>query len=415
MQPQSGKLSKKVKRDYTLDSTSVFTHKTKPLVAKFYFLGLLLSGISVRVIGDIYLGECILALLAIERILTNKKISTPKIWRYLFFAGIIWTIANLIGSVYSAKSWSLILIAVFTPILTISCLSTCVFFMCQSDTLIFRSVLLFSIGRLIGIILDPLPYTATYPWKFGYGESFILLFIIISYYLRFVKFQLVGMIALCAISFVNQARTLAFMVIVSALALIPIQKRNRNQSILLILGICLPLIYWIYLNLGTNGGLGSEEISRARLLTATDFGPIAARKEIVFSAQAFVQSPIFGYGFDPVVNPKIIISGYQFWADHGYPINNYDSSVLPLHSFFWAALIQGGIFAGIFWFLCLVFGFKKIFRIMEFQRRDRVLLLYCAVAMVDRILFSPFGAYERLYVAIFVGTLVSVKRENPDR
>jgi hypothetical protein len=35
--------------------------------------------------------------------------------------------------------------------------------------------------------------------------------------------------------------------------------------------------------------------------------------------------------------------------------------------------------------------------------------------MVDRILFSPFGAYERLYVAIFVGTLVSVKRENPDR
>jgi hypothetical protein len=230
-----------------------------------------------------------------------------------------------------------------------------------------------------------------------------------------VKIQLAGEIALSAISFVNQARTLAFMVIVSALALIPLQKRSRNRTIFLILGICLPVIYWIYLNLGINGSLGSKEISRARLLTATDLGPIAARKEIVFSAQAFLQSPIFGYGFDPVVNPKIIISGYQFWADHGYPIYNYDPTVLPLHSFLWAALIQGGIFAGIFWVLCLGFALGKILRIMEFQRRNRVLVLYCAVAMVDRILFSPFGAYERLYVAIFIGTLISVKHEKPYR
>jgi len=396
-----------------LKSNSVSSHEVKPRFENLYFLGLLLSGISFRVIGNIYLGELILAFLAIERIFTIKKLNAPKIWRYLIFAGVIWTFANLIGSVYSAKNWNLILIAVFTPMLTISCLSTCVYFMSQSEDLVFRSVLLFSIGRLIGIVLNPLPYTATYPWKFGYGESCILLFIVISYYLKFVKIQLAGEIVLSAISLVNQARTLAFMVIVSALALITFQKRGRNRTIFLILGICVPVIYWIYLNLGINGSLGSNEISRARLLTATDLGPIAARKEIVFSAKAFLQSPIFGYGFDPVVNPKIIISGYQFWADHGYPIYNYDPTVLPVHSFFWAALIQGGIFAGIFWVLCLVFALGKILRIMEFPPRNRVLVLYCAVAMVDRILFSPFGAYERLYVAIFIGTLISIKYEKP--
>ena len=398
-----------------MKSNSVGSHEVKPRFENFYFLGLLLSGISFRLIGDIYLGELILAFLAIDRIFTIKKSNAPKIWRYLIFAVVIWTCASLIGSVYSAKNLNVILIAGFTPILTISCLSTCVYFMSQSDDLVFRSVLLFSIGRLIGIILNPLPYTATYPWKFGYGESCILLFIVISYYLKFVKIQLAGEIALSAISFVYQARTLAFMVFVSALALIPLQKRNRNRSIFLILGICLPVVYWIYLNLGINGSLGSKEIARASLLTATDLGPIAARKEIVFEAKAFLQSPLFGYGFNPVVNPRIILSGYQFWADHGYPIYNYDPTVLPLHSFFWAALIQGGIFAGIFWVLSLVFALGKILRIMDFPRRNRVLVLYCAVAMVDRILFSPFGAYERLYVAIFIGTLISVKHENPYR
>ena len=377
-----------------------------------YFLGLLLSGISFRVIGDVYVGEIILTLLSIDRLMFRKKNTFIKVWHNLKIAGIIWTLANLVGSIHSSKSFTVLLISVFTPILTISCLSTCLHYMNQSESVLVQSLMIFALGRFLGIMVDPLPYTDTYPWKFGYGENLILLFIVLSYYLGFMKRQFFGGMVLSAISIINQSRTLAFLIFVSVLALLTGPKRKKNLSILFIFGTFLPIVYWIYLNLGISGNLGVEEISRTKLLTSTNLGPLAARKEVIFSFRAFLESPIFGYGFNPNVKPDVIASGYQFWADHGYTINNYDSSTLPLHSFFWAAVIQGGILASSFWVLSFFFAVGKVFKITEYRLAIRVLVLYSAVAMVDRILFSPFGAYERLYVAIFMGILISTSVRN---
>ena len=392
----------------TIKLSNQLANDSKRIPKNFYFVGLLLSGISFRIIGDVYVGEIILSILAIHRFLKREKYTAPKIWRILLIAGIIWTFANLIGSIHSSKSFEVTLISVFTPILTLSCLSTCHYFMNQNESLFFKSIFLFALGRFIGIVVDPLPYTETYPWKFGYGEATILLFIVVSYYLRIGKLQILGGIALCVISFINQARTLAFMTFVSILAVLPSSRNRKNQSFLIIIGILLPIAYWIYIDLAVSGVLGVKEISRARLLTATDLGPLAARKEIVFSFRAFMESPFFGYGFYPNVNTQVIISGYQFWADQGYPIYNYDPSKMPLHSFIWSAVIQGGIFAGGFWAISILFAMNTILRIMDYRPEIRVVIMYSAVAIIDRILFSPFGAYERLFVAIFMGNLIVV-------
>lgn len=398
-----------------LKVTGVESHETGSRFTSLYFFGLILSGISIRIIGNVYLGEIILAILTFDRVLSSRKYPMPKMWRFFMFSGVIWIFANLIGSIHADKSLTVILISIFTPILTICCLSTCVFFMSKSENLLFRSVLFFSIGRLIGLLLDPLPYTSSSPWKFGYGDSVILLFISCSYFLRFVKIQWMGQMALGVISLLNQARTLAFIVFISSLALVPFQKPNKGRLFFLIMGLFVPILYWIYISLGLSGNLGLYEVKRATLLTSTDFGPIAARKEFIFSARAFFESPFLGYGFNPKVDPQIILSGYQFWAEQGYPISNFDPSVLPVHSFLWGALVQGGIFAGLFWIICLVIAIEKVVKIMEYNRRIRVLILYSAMAMIFNIVFSPYGAYERLYVAILMGTLIAIKLNTSNR
>lgn len=359
-----------------------------------------------RILGDIYIGEVVLSLIAIHSIFQKKNHVTNRHMRLLQAFSIIWIISNLVASFNSSKELKWILIGVFTPLITIACLSTCFRFMNLSNDILVKSILFFAVGRLIGALLNPLPYTDAYPWKFGYGENVILLFLATCFIINRSIVTFFGTFILSAISFFNHARTLAFLTLAVGISLIPGHKKSRSKQIIILLAIFMPLCYWIYINLGLSGYLGSNEISRAQLLTSTNLGPLAARKEVIFSFNAFTKSPLLGYGFNPQVDPHIVISGYQFWADHGYPIRDFDPSVLPLHSFLWSALIQGGFFASSFWIACLLISFFAVYKTLEFGRTSRVLVIYFSTAMIDRILFSPYGAYERLNVSIFMASLL---------
>jgi hypothetical protein len=75
-----------------------------------------------------------------------------------------------------------------------------------------------------------------------------------------------------------------------------------------------------------------------------------------------------------------------------------------------SALVQGGIFAGIFWLFAIFNSFKTFIYTIEMKRFERPLAAFLSLALINRILFSPFGAYERLTAAILLGYLLTVRK-----
>lgn len=372
----------------------------------FFLASLLLSGLSIRFSGDIYLTEIVFSLYAVKSIIAGNKVFTSYPLNRIPLLLVIWTFANLTSSLLAEKTFTLTLLAVGTVVVFALSLRTLIeFFLIYPDQIL-NAFLFFIVGRIIGILLNPLPYTSQFLWKFGYGEWFVLLLLTVVARFRLMNVLWLGMPVLIAISLANEARTIAFLC-VGVLLMSVFATRRRFGAATLILLSFLPIFsYYGYLEVALGGHLGASEVKRAQLLSNSELGPLADRKEIIFSGRAFLASPVIGYGFDPQVNRKIIEAGYQQLASNGILVSSEYLADLPLHSFLMSALVQGGFFAGVFWMFALFRSISLLVRSLEISTFLRPLSVYISLALIDRILFSPFGAFERLNACFFLSYIL---------
>ena len=86
--------------------------------SRIFQLSLITSGLSIRVLGDVYVGEIILSIFVLSSLFLGKKFQVPSQTRTLVVLLIIWFLANLISSFVKEKSIYLTLVAIFTVIIT---------------------------------------------------------------------------------------------------------------------------------------------------------------------------------------------------------------------------------------------------------------------------------------------------------
>ena len=381
-----------------------------------YFLGsLLLSGISIRLFGDVYITEVLLSFFALISLISGKKVFNQKGLRIFPFVFISWFMANLVSSVLADKSLSLTLIALGTPLLTGLTFRAALEYLQTFPDEKYRVLFFFIIGRILGVVVNPLPYTSEFPWKFGYGEWVILLSLILV--AKYKSLLLLWVLApiLAVISLINESRTLTFLIL-AAFAITSLSPRKRGSLILLVTLTLFPVLsYYAYLDIALNGALGERESSRAQLLASSDLGPLAARKEFVYSSKAFVDSPLIGYGFEPQVNRQILEAGSQELISKGVRVNYAYLNELPMHSFLMSGLVQGGVFAGFIWIVAIRRSAAGFIRSIEMPKYKRSLSVYISLTLIDRILFSPYGALERLNFVFFFSFILmtlSSEKEN---
>ena len=366
------------------------------------------SGISLRIFGDVYLTEIVLSVFAVFSIASGKKVFVHKSVTLVPLFFFSWFFANLFSSLVSGKSIVQVLIALFTVILTGLTVRSVLEFFLEFPHLILTSFALFSVGRITGLLVQPQPYTVALPWKFGFGEWFILLAFLFFAKSNSRKFLFTVVPLFIYISLSGEARTLSFL-LVGTLAISFIANKKRVSTGLVLAVSLLPFfVYFTYLDLALSGRLGDSEIGRARILAESDLGPLAARKEFAFSTRAFIESPIIGRGFDPVVSAEILNSGAQELLKNGVKIDYAYLSEFPMHSFLMSSLVQGGIFAGLFWLLMLLRAAQAIIYSTILEYSLRPLTVYICLSMIGRILFSPYGALERLNVAFFASYILIV-------
>ena len=326
---------------------------------------------------------------------------------FLFYS---WFFANLISSVLAGKSVALILISIFTVILTALTLRSVIDFFITYPQKALDALVFFSLGRIIGILIQPRPYTEALPWKFGYGEWVILLSLLFVARTKNIKLLWISCPILIFVSLANEARTLSLLVIGALfISLFGSGKRMGAGFLLSIVAVTF-FMYYAYLDVALGGHLGPSEITRARVLAESDLGPLAARKEFIFSTRAFADSPILGYGFDPIVKSEIIQAGADDLSRKGIKVEYSYLSELPVHSFLMSSLVVGGIFGGLYWVFVILLSVQALLLTAEMSRYQKPLVAYLSFTLLDRVLFSPYGAVERLNAAFFVGYILLVNR-----
>lgn len=368
------------------------------------------SGISIRVYGDVYLAEIALSIMAIFSIIRGNRVFNRTGTTLVPFIFMSWFLANLCSSVINSKPLNLILISIFTVIISGLCLRSILEFFQKYPTQIVNALIVFSLGRVIGLYFQPLPYTPYLPWKFGYGEWVIIITLLIGAKFRNLKIIWVLVPILAIFSLNNEARTLTLLLVIALLAS-QIKKPKKFSFAFLIAVIFIPILsYNLYLDIALSGKLGEREILRAQNLASTDLGPLAARKEFIFSVDAFLQAPFIGYGFDPEVEREILEKGAEELLEQGIKVDYSYLRELPMHSFLMSSIVQGGIFAGMYWFFLIIIVTRDILFAKNPDKFIEPLRLYISLSLLDRIFFSPYGAYERLTVAFFASFILIIRK-----
>jgi hypothetical protein len=142
---------------------------------------------------------------------------------------------------------------------------------------------------------------------------------------------------------------------------------------------------------------------------------IGGRNEIIVSSRAIMDSPFLGHG-----SWAKDVTYLDLYAElGGQNLANYreaaamlfDNAVIPTHSHFFGAWVDGGIGGAVFWGYAFWLFYEAL--ICAVISRSRLAPLYLLVIVLELwdILFSPFGAERRFTEALFMVCLCVLLNE----
>ena len=85
-----------------------------------------------------------------------------------------------------------------------------------------------------------------------------------------------------------------------------------------------------------------------------------------------------------------------------------ERSLIPTHSHFFGAWVENGVFGALFWFFILIIMFKALNEILFGISIVNPVEVLAIIWTIWNILFSPFGADQRCFEAIYIVIAVSI-------
>jgi hypothetical protein len=269
-----------------------------------------------------------------------------------------------------------------------------------------------AVGRLLGYVIEPGELARYYPWKFGIGYPITLLFVLTAQHLRNTGRPRAANSILLMAALMNIAMgyrslgLICFLVIgyLMAARYIAVQRQNAGTRRLVLLGIGLAIPVYasveIYTYAATTGRLGEEARQKYEQQSGGDFGLlIGGRQEILGSSQAIIDSPLLGHG-SWAKNPEYVDLMFDRLASLGYTITGTrdETGLIPSHSYLLGAWVESGIVGALFWVWVAVVIGRSLLRTLRLPGRLAPLGAFVGVGTLWDVLFSPFGAEQRLYL-----------------
>ena len=367
----------------------------------------------INLVGELYLVELLLPLLAFMVLLSGKSsISSEKIfWKFVVlcvFLIIGYMISDLVAGTDSTKylrAWGR------NFILLSNIVSLAIIF--SSDRqLIWWFVLGLAVSALIGLVLGN---TSLADWKMGYGKSVILIAILSGYFFP-KRIVMIGLLGIGVLSISLDSRSLgALSLITSGIIFLRIKKpeglRLSASAILRIIvaaGLVLSTLLYVL-------NLTQDEFGDRR--SSSNVGRFAA---LQISIEAIGDSPLLGYGSWGEGTEKYAHKLYKETEDEvraSGKSNYVESEVFLSHSQILQSWMEGGVFAAMFF---IYFGWQAFIglrNIVLTRSLDYLTPLYSLFLLSSgwHLLMSPFSGGHRLQIALSISIICLLHLEKKEK
>lgn len=133
---------------------------------------------------------------------------------------------------------------------------------------------------------------------------------------------------------------------------------------------------------------------------------IGGRNEIIVSSKAIADAPVLGHGSwaknITYIDLYASLGGRNVNEYRDYAAPLYEVGVIPTHSHFFGAWVDGGLGGAIFWAFVFFLIFAAAIKTYAAPRPISPLLLMIFSLQLWDIVFSPFGAERRFMTALFL-------------
>ena len=291
-----------------------------------------------------------------------------------------------------------------------------------------RRLILYAVGLatggLISYFVNPSPYAADYPWKFGYGAPItwflILLAVEIIRRRRMGSYIATGiLVGAAALNIFMGFRSLGGICFLSA-SFVFMQTqwgerlanvRTRPRQVLLV-GLVLVAAGIVVINMydyaAGSGLLGEGARGNYEMQASGKYGLlIGGRSEVLVSSRAILDSPFLGHGswakddqYSTLLFELRQQAGYVGGADD-------EEDLIPTHSHLLGAWVEAGLSGAIFWACILCLPMFVLFRPHREVDCMAPLSAFVAFMLIWDILFSPYGAWLRFTTPYYVVVMMT--------
>lgn len=177
-------------------------------------------------------------------------------------------------------------------------------------------------------------------------------------------------------------------------------------------------IAWAYQYSATAGILGEDAREKYLQQSKGDYGIlIGGRPDLLGAIPAIYDSPILGHG-SWVKGWIYILAEQQALALMGYDAfvltqDDVEEGLMPAHSYLLQAWVWAGVVGALFWAWVFVFTARTLMRVYPPTVALLPVASFMAFSLLWDILFSPYGATERVVFPYYFVTLMACRDMSP--
>jgi hypothetical protein len=279
------------------------------------------------------------------------------------------------------------------------------------------------VGNLLTISLNPNEFTLDYPWKFGLAYPITLsVFLLVSHE----KWRSRWPIAMMGVvNIVLGSRNMGGVCLAAAMYLFSadfLRKKTRAGSKLKAGAVVAFAAFFIVGSVGIlrayqyaakTGILGEDARQKYELQSSGKYGVLlGGRTELLASIPAVYDSPILGHG-SWAKNRIYYIGELRALQLLGYKgatdISREEllDGLIPAHSYLLQAWVDGGIVGALFWVWVYVTIVRALMRVYPATVALLPAAAFMAFSLFWDILFSPYGAIDRVIIPYYFVTLAT--------
>lgn len=361
----------------------------------------LASAVEFQLIGRI-LGTEVLGIMLLLGLTIFNRLPVPdRLTTLLMGLAVVWLVAQFISDLVNHSSYENMLRGLARAFITI--IQVYVFHILiagQRRRLHFLFVGL-AFGFLFNVLFNLDDFDDADIWKFGFGTPVTMLCVVVTSWLWYRRLRLLSVLPTLAIGvlnlylgFRNMAGCALIVALVQTLLILFGTRRIMLFAPVAILGLV--GIVPFYGLAAERGWLGQEQQERY-LSQISDYGILlSGRLEWRVAPIAFLDKPLTGHG-SWAEDDRYAQMYWEMFSGSTDLLPSSFSSLIPSHSHLMGALVEGGIFSGLFWIIVLLLLARSLVTLVRNPGLIDPIILFILVLLGWAVLFSPYGLNNRVF------------------